>query len=80
MLDKKYHVDIFADGLVVNIYIIHQPEKGKIDIEYINLRLILASSILLIDMVQIYYYLSSLGLGGVIDIIIYKKSKVNNNR
>ena len=82
--DKKYPVDIFSDGLVVNISMVNQPEKGKIDIEYIkpdgkpNISIGTIKNPSTGDVSGILLFIIT-GLGGLVTLLFMKKRKVNNN-
>ena len=82
--DKKYPVDIFSDGLIVNISMINQPEKGKIDIEYIkpdgkpNISVGTIKNPSTGDVSGILLFIIT-GLGGLVTLLFMKKRKVNNN-
>ena len=84
MSDKKYPVDIFSDELVVNISMINQPEKGKIDIEYIkpdgkpNISIGTIKNPSTGDVSGILLFIIT-GLGGLVTLLFMKKRKVNNN-
>ncbi|MDK2802693.1 MAG: hypothetical protein KFW09_04875, partial [Oscillospiraceae bacterium] len=78
--DKKYPVDIFSDGLIVNISMINQPEKGKIDIEYIkpdgkpNISIGTIKNPSTGDVSGILLFIIT-GLGGLISVFILRKKE-----
>ena len=81
--DKKYPVDIFSDGLVVNISMINQPKKGNIDIEYIKpdgkpTINIGTSNPSTGDNSGILLFIIA-GLGGLATLLFIKKRKVTHN-